>query len=67
MEETTDTRSVLIQSDEALKKLITVAGLKLQSLEKLTPNDVQTRVKFKEIERSAISVQKQISDVLLGM
>ena len=67
MEENTDTKSVLIQSDEILRKLIHVTGRKLESLEKLNPNDVQTRVKYKEIERSAISVQKQITDVLQGL
>ena len=67
MEENTDTKSVLIQSDEILRKLIHVTARKLESLEKLNPNDVQTRVKYKEIERSAISVQKQITDVLQGL
>ena len=67
MEENTDTKSVLIQSDEILRKLIHVTGRKLESLEKLNPNDVQTRVKYKEIERSAISVQKQITDVLQSL
>ena len=67
MEENTDTKSVLIQSDEILKKLINVTGKKLVSLEKLTPNDVQTRVKFKEMERNAISMQRHISDILQTM
>jgi hypothetical protein len=64
MEENTDTRNILIQSDEILKKLINVTGKKLTSLEKLNPNDVQTRVKYKEMERNAISMQKHISDIL---
>jgi hypothetical protein len=64
MEENTDTRNILIQSDEILKKLINVTGKKLTSLEKLNPNDVQTRVKYKEMERNAISMQKHISDLL---
>ncbi len=64
MEENTETKNVLLQSEEALRKLIKVTGQKLVSLEKLNPNDVQTRVKYKEMERNAISMQKHISDVL---
>ena len=67
MEESTDTKNVLIQSDEVLRKLINVTGKKLVSLEKLTPNDVQTRVKYKEMERNAISMQKHISEILQTM
>ncbi len=67
MEENTDTRNILIQSDEILRKLINVTGQKLTSLEKLNPNDVQTRVKYKEMERNAISMQKHITDILQGM
>lgn len=67
MEENTDTKNVLIQSDEVIKKLINVTGQKLVSLEKLTPNDVQTRVKYKEMERNAISMQRHISDILQTM
>ena len=67
MEENTDTKNVLIQSDEILTKLIHVTGKKLTSLEKLNPNDVQTRVKFKEMERSAISMQRHITDILQEM
>ena len=67
MEENIDTKNVLIQSDEILKKLINVTGKKLVSLEKLTPNDVQTRVKFKEMERNAISMQNHIKDILQDM
>ncbi len=67
MEENTDTRNILIQSDEILKKLINVTGKKLTSLEKLNPNDVQTRVKYKEMERNAISMQKHISEILQEM
>ena len=67
MEENTDTKNVLIQSDEILNKLINVTGKKLVSLEKLTPNDVQTRVKFKEMERNAISMQRHIKDILQTM
>ncbi len=67
MEENTDTKNVLLQSDEILKKLIHVTGKKLVSLEKLTPNDVQTRVRFKEMERNAISMQKHINDILETM
>ena len=64
MEEIQDPKSVLIQTDEAMKKLIKVTGQQLISLEKFTPNDVQTRVKYKEMERNAISMQKHIKDVL---
>jgi len=67
MEENTDTRNILIQSDEILKKLISVTGQKLNSLEKLNPKDVQTRVKYKEMERNAISMQKHITDILQEM
>lgn len=67
MEENIDTKKVLIQSDEVLRNLIRVTGQKLVSLEKLTPNDVQTRVKYKEMERNAISMQKHISDILQTM
>lgn len=67
MEENSDTKNVLIQSDEILKKLILVTGEKLVSLEKLTPNDVQTRVKYKEMERNAISMQRHINDILQNM
>jgi hypothetical protein len=64
MEEQIETRDVLIQSDEILRKLITITNKKLVSLEKLNPNDVQTRVKYKEMERNAISMQKHIIDIL---
>lgn len=67
MEENIETKNVLIQSDEVLRNLIRVTGQKLVSLEKLTPNDVQTRVKYKEMERNAISMQKHISDILQTM
>ena len=67
MEENTDTWNVLMQSDEIIKKLIAVTGKKLTSLEKLTPNDVQTRVKYKEMERNAISMQNHIKDILQTM
>lgn len=66
MDENNETHEVLIQSDEILKKLIKVTGQKLSSLEKLNPNDVQTRVKYKEMERNAISMQKHIKDILQG-
>jgi len=67
MEENQNTKEVLLHSDQALDELIRVAGQKLDSLEKLTPNDVQTRVKYKEMERNAISMQKHIKDVLKTM
>ena len=64
MEETTETKNILIESDEILKRLIKITGRKLDSLEKLTPNDVQTRVRFKEMERNAISTQQHIRNIL---
>jgi hypothetical protein len=64
MEENQDPKNVLIQTDEAMKILIKVTGQQLISLEKLNPNDVQTRVKYKEMERNAISMQKHIKNVL---
>ncbi len=64
MEDNQDTKKVLIQSDEVLSKLISVTGQKLINLEKLNPNDVQTRVRFKEMERNAISMKKHINDIL---
>jgi hypothetical protein len=64
MEENQDPKNVLIQTDEAMKRLIKVTGQQLISLEKLNPNDVQTRVKYKEMERNAISMQKHIKNVL---
>jgi hypothetical protein len=67
MEENMETKAMLIESDELLNKLISVTGRKLVSLEKLTPNDVQTRVKFKEVERNAISMQRQIKDILQSL
>ena len=67
MEENIDTKNALIQSDEVMRNLIRITGQKLVSLEKLTPNDVQTRVKFKEMERNAISMQKHINDILQTM
>ena len=67
MEENQNTKEVLLHSDQALDELIKVTGQKLVSLEKLTPNDVQTRVKYKEMERNAISMQKHIKDVLKTM
>jgi hypothetical protein len=67
MEENSETKSVLVQSDELLNKLIQVTGQKLVSLEKLTPNDVQTRVKYKEMERYAIGMQRHIKELLGSM
>lgn len=67
MEETTETKNILIESDEILKRLIKITGRKLDSLEKLTPNDVQTRVRFKEMERNAISTQQHIRNILEGL
>lgn len=64
MEDNNETKRVLLQSEEVLNLLISVTGKKLSSLEKLNPNDVQTRVKYKEMERSAISMQKHIQNIL---
>lgn len=65
--EEAETTKVFMQSEELLKTLIKATTAKLQHLEKLNPNDVQTRVKFKEIERQAIGIQKQIKEVLTGL
>ncbi|MCC7232072.1 MAG: hypothetical protein IT242_03950 [Bacteroidia bacterium] len=67
MEEITETREVLLQSDEALDSLLKVTGQKLMNLEKTSPNDVETRVRFKEMERSAITMKKHIRDILQNM
>jgi hypothetical protein len=67
MEENTDTKNVLIQSDEVLSRLISMTGQKLVSMEKLTPKDFETRVRFKEMERNAISMKKHIRDILKEM
>ena len=64
MEEIQNTKEILLESDEVLSKLIKVTGQKLINLEKMSPNDVQTRVKYKEMERSAVSMQKHIKDLL---
>jgi len=64
MEQISDTKEVLLESEEVLQRLIEVTGEKLLSLEKLNPHDVQTRVKYKEMERNAISMRKHIKDIL---
>ncbi|REJ84477.1 MAG: hypothetical protein DWQ44_09265 [Bacteroidetes bacterium] len=67
MEVTTETKKVLIESQIALESLLKVTNDALLELEKIRPNDVETRVRYKEVERSAKGMRKQINELLQNM